>query len=208
MFYYGWKVLHLDSEENFAEGDPAEMVFDGDRDTFWHSLWSAPHPSHPHTLVIGLGAEQEISGVRLNAATGCGCGFRTAFWHLQTASCTGGGGQLFRHGTPASFGFNDYQQSGPARASEPCLYSARFSRRQGGRAADGFHCDNGQSGDDFGQSRCQQTRPFAGHEPREGRAANDARLVKHARAMATDSHRPTNSTASTCLRTQAPHLSN
>jgi beta-galactosidase len=60
-----WKVVYVDSEENFAEGDQAEMAFDGDRDTFWHSLWSAPHTSHPHTLVIDLGVEVEISGVRL-----------------------------------------------------------------------------------------------------------------------------------------------
>lgn len=60
-----WKVTYVDSEENFAEGDTAEMAFDGDPETFWHSLWSAPHTSHPHTLVIDLGAELEISGVRL-----------------------------------------------------------------------------------------------------------------------------------------------
>jgi len=61
----GWKVLYVDSEENFAEGDLAENVFDGDADTFWHTLWSAPHPGHPHTLVIDFGAAREISGVRL-----------------------------------------------------------------------------------------------------------------------------------------------
>jgi beta-galactosidase len=60
-----WKVVYVDSEENLAEGDPAEMVFDGDTDTFWHSLWSAPHTSHPHTLVLDLGSEQEITGVRM-----------------------------------------------------------------------------------------------------------------------------------------------
>jgi beta-galactosidase len=60
-----WKVVYVDSEENFAEGDQAEKAFDGDTETFWHSLWSAPHPSHPHTLVIDLGADQEISGVKL-----------------------------------------------------------------------------------------------------------------------------------------------
>jgi len=58
-------VIYVDSEENLAEGDQAEMAFDGDAHTFWHSLWSAPHTSHPHALVIDLGAEKEISGVRL-----------------------------------------------------------------------------------------------------------------------------------------------
>jgi beta-galactosidase len=61
----GWKVVYVDSEENFAENDPAENVFDGDPDTFWHTLWSAPHTSHPHTLVIDMGTEREISGVSL-----------------------------------------------------------------------------------------------------------------------------------------------
>ena len=58
-------MIYVDSEENLAEGDQAEMAFDGDADTFWHSLWSAPHTSHPHTIVFDLGAEIEISGVRL-----------------------------------------------------------------------------------------------------------------------------------------------
>jgi len=61
----GWKIVYADSEENFAEGDPADNAIDGKPDTFWHTLWSAPHPSHPHTLVIDLGAEQTLSGVRL-----------------------------------------------------------------------------------------------------------------------------------------------
>jgi beta-galactosidase len=60
-----WKVVYVDSEENFAEGDQAEKIFDSDPETFWHSLWSAPHTSHPHTLVIDFGAEREVSGVRL-----------------------------------------------------------------------------------------------------------------------------------------------
>jgi beta-galactosidase len=61
----GWKIVYADSEENFAEGDPADNAIDGKTDTFWHTLWSAPHPSHPHTLVVDIGAEQEIAGVRL-----------------------------------------------------------------------------------------------------------------------------------------------
>lgn len=60
-----WKVAYVDSEENFAEGDLAENAFDDKPDTYWHTLWSAPHPHHPHTLVIDLGATYQISGVRL-----------------------------------------------------------------------------------------------------------------------------------------------
>jgi len=61
----GWKIVYVDSEENLAEGDQAEKAIDGDPDSFWHSLWSAPHPKHPHTLVIDLGKEQELAGLRL-----------------------------------------------------------------------------------------------------------------------------------------------
>jgi beta-galactosidase len=60
-----WKVTYVDSEENFAEGDLAENVFDGDPDSFWHSLWSAPHTGHPHTLVLDLGRVRPLTGVRL-----------------------------------------------------------------------------------------------------------------------------------------------
>jgi len=63
--HQSWKVLYVDSEENFAEGDLAENAIDGNPDTFWHTLWSAPHPSHPHTVVVDLGGEQQLSGVRL-----------------------------------------------------------------------------------------------------------------------------------------------
>jgi len=61
----GWKISYVDSEENFAEGDQAENAIDGKADTYWHTLWSAPHPSHPHTLVVDLGAAQDLTGVRL-----------------------------------------------------------------------------------------------------------------------------------------------
>ena len=60
-----WKVVFADSEENFAEARLAKDVFDGNAATYWHTLWSAPHRGHPHTLVIDFGVDQEISGVRL-----------------------------------------------------------------------------------------------------------------------------------------------
>ncbi|HEV7924590.1 MAG TPA: beta-galactosidase [Verrucomicrobiae bacterium] len=65
LSHQAWKILYVDSEENLAEGDQAENAIDGDPDSFWHTLWSAPHTSHPHTLVIDLGAEHQLSGVRL-----------------------------------------------------------------------------------------------------------------------------------------------
>jgi len=60
-----WRVVYVDSEEDQSESATAENVFDGDSGSFWHSIWSAPHTSHPHTLVLDLGAERELSGVRL-----------------------------------------------------------------------------------------------------------------------------------------------
>lgn len=38
---------------------------DGAPDFFWPTLWIAPHPKHPHTLVVDLGAGHELSGLRL-----------------------------------------------------------------------------------------------------------------------------------------------
>jgi len=60
-----WSLAYVDSEENFAEGGQAERALDGDAETHWHSLWSAPHTSHPHVLVIDLGAETEVARVKL-----------------------------------------------------------------------------------------------------------------------------------------------
>jgi len=60
-----WKIAYVDSEENFSEGDQAEKAIDGDPNSFWHTLWSAPHTSHPHEIVVDLGAEHEISSVRV-----------------------------------------------------------------------------------------------------------------------------------------------
>lgn len=61
----GWKVDYVDSEETAAEFSPAENAFDGDENTYWHTLWSSTPPPHPHLLVIDLGQEDEVAGVRL-----------------------------------------------------------------------------------------------------------------------------------------------
>jgi beta-galactosidase len=65
LSHQGWKIVYVDSEENFAEGDQAENMIDENPDSFWHTLWSAPHTHHPHTLVIDLGSVREISALRL-----------------------------------------------------------------------------------------------------------------------------------------------
>jgi beta-galactosidase len=60
-----WKIAYVDSEEISAEPSPAENVFDGDENTFWHTQWSAEPPAHPHTLEIDLGDKYNIAGVKL-----------------------------------------------------------------------------------------------------------------------------------------------
>jgi beta-galactosidase len=63
--HQNWKVAYVDSEETSAEYSAAENAFDGDKNTFWHTVWSATQPPHPHTLEIDLGAEHEISAISL-----------------------------------------------------------------------------------------------------------------------------------------------
>jgi beta-galactosidase len=65
IHHKNWKVAYVDSEETSGDFAPAENVFDGDENTFWHTAWSAAQPPHPHTLEIDLGAIHNISGLRL-----------------------------------------------------------------------------------------------------------------------------------------------
>jgi beta-galactosidase len=59
-----WKVIYADSEELQGDDGDSESVLDGDDSTFWHTEWCSRSPAHPHALVIDLGAEQTIVGVR------------------------------------------------------------------------------------------------------------------------------------------------
>jgi beta-galactosidase len=63
--HQNWKVAYVDSEETSAEYSAAENAFDGDENTFWHTVWSAAQPPHPHTLEIDLGAVYDISAIHL-----------------------------------------------------------------------------------------------------------------------------------------------
>ena len=63
--HQNWKVAYVDSEETSAEYSAAENAFDGDENTFWHTVWSAAQPPHPHTLEIDLGNVHDISGINL-----------------------------------------------------------------------------------------------------------------------------------------------
>jgi F5/8 type C domain/Bacterial Ig domain/Fibronectin type III domain/Putative Ig domain len=56
------KVHYVDSED--TNGYPAEYAFDGDPNTFWHTVWRSNAPPPPHELQIDLGTMQELSGFR------------------------------------------------------------------------------------------------------------------------------------------------
>jgi beta-galactosidase len=59
-----WKVLYADSEEVLAENGGAENVLDADPATFWHTEWDRTKAPLPHHLVIDLGREREVAGLR------------------------------------------------------------------------------------------------------------------------------------------------
>jgi beta-galactosidase len=59
-----WSVTWADSEEVDAENGSAVNVIDGDPRTFWHTQWSAAKPRHPHVVVIDLGEERVLTGLR------------------------------------------------------------------------------------------------------------------------------------------------
>ena len=61
-----WKTVYADSEEFASEDGSADNVFDLQATTLWHSRWSsAEKPNHPHQIVIDMGANQTVAGVRL-----------------------------------------------------------------------------------------------------------------------------------------------
>jgi beta-galactosidase len=61
----GWKIAYADSEELTGDDGSASNVLDGAKDSFWHTQWQGASPTHPHQLVIDLGSEQTITGVRM-----------------------------------------------------------------------------------------------------------------------------------------------
>jgi len=62
----GWTLVRVSSESKF-NGKTGDRVFDGDAGTWWHSEWRDQKPNPPHDLVIDLGQEQVIAGVRFLA---------------------------------------------------------------------------------------------------------------------------------------------
>jgi beta-galactosidase len=59
-----WRVVYADSEEVDGDDGRADNVFDLQPTTFWHTQWEAAQPPHPHQIVLDLGSEQTVTGLR------------------------------------------------------------------------------------------------------------------------------------------------
>jgi beta-galactosidase len=59
-----WRVAFADSEETDGDDGKADNVFDLQTTTVWHTEWEASQPPHPHQLVLDLGSEQTVTGLR------------------------------------------------------------------------------------------------------------------------------------------------
>ena len=66
-----YKLLRV-SSENRANGKLARHAFDGDPRTHWHSQFTGTLAKHPHEIVLDLGAERTIKGVRYLARQDAG----------------------------------------------------------------------------------------------------------------------------------------
>jgi beta-galactosidase len=57
-----WKIVRASSFQ--PEYGSPENAVDGDQSTLWHTAWGDDAPKHPHEIVIDLGGEVEIRGIR------------------------------------------------------------------------------------------------------------------------------------------------
>jgi len=60
-----WKIVYVDSEELKSQDGKSENVFDLQYTSIWHSQWKDRSPKHPHQVVIDLGAQTSISGIKV-----------------------------------------------------------------------------------------------------------------------------------------------
>lgn len=58
-----WKIASTTSESE-SNGKLAANVIDGDSNTHWHTSFAGKVDKHPHEIVIDLGAEASLTGVR------------------------------------------------------------------------------------------------------------------------------------------------
>jgi len=67
-----WTIAYADSEEGIREDGSALNAINGQASDHWHTEWSGkpPHPTHPHRLIIDLGANAQVSGFRYTPRQG------------------------------------------------------------------------------------------------------------------------------------------
>jgi len=58
----GWTVHSVSSQETVASNNGANLVFDGNPATFWHTKYAGGIDPHPHTLDINLGGNFIVAG--------------------------------------------------------------------------------------------------------------------------------------------------
>src|SRR4030095_11881 len=58
------RVVSVDSQELIGENGTATNAIDGTPATFWHTEWSQQTAPLPHTLVLDLGGQYQVDGVR------------------------------------------------------------------------------------------------------------------------------------------------
>ncbi|MCA9124317.1 MAG: sulfatase-like hydrolase/transferase [Planctomycetaceae bacterium] len=64
---FGEMKVHRVSSESKSNGKLARYAIDGDLGTWWHSNFAGEADRHPHELVIDLGGEHEVRGIRYMA---------------------------------------------------------------------------------------------------------------------------------------------
>lgn len=72
--------VHRVSSESTGNRKLASMAIDGDPDTWWHTSFAGETAKHPHELVVDLGAERQVSGIRYLARQDSG-------WNGAIAEC-------------------------------------------------------------------------------------------------------------------------
>jgi hypothetical protein len=60
----GWKVKKVDSQEVVGENGAAVNVFDGNKNSIWHTKWYQGTAPMPHEIQIDLGANYTLTGFK------------------------------------------------------------------------------------------------------------------------------------------------
>ncbi|MFT3752281.1 MAG: discoidin domain-containing protein [Paludibacter sp.] len=60
-----WKVIYADSEEITSVNNSADKIFDMQESIIWQTQITGEKAKYPHQVVIDLGEEVKISGVRI-----------------------------------------------------------------------------------------------------------------------------------------------